>query len=384
MKIIPYEDSFFDPLVQFLKKNWAVQHAIYDKSLFNWQYRIKEEEATDSFLVLKEEKIIGFLGNIPSFYDVDGTVQKGAGLTMWVIDEEYRNSGLGILLLKETEKKKQVTFTLGCNLNVVPMYKRMGYSYSENLNRYVLPLNSDKYKLLLQEQVNTEEIDQWVNEISENFSAEKTQTPNTEIRVEDLEALYKRSIIGEFRFSQHRNASFWDWRYKNSNGYKYLYFGNEHQGVAVIRVDRAYSPNDTEIHGTKILRIIELIPANKEVWSGFTDPDFIKILGGILNWARDMGCVAADFQISTNRLEHLLLKVGFRKQNYDYTPALNGLAGLFQPFRYKVNPINFTWKVRNELGETLNFDINDTYFVKSDCDMDRPNIWPLPSEWSEE
>lgn len=26
--------------------------------------------------------------------------------------------------------------------------------------------------------------------------------------------------------------------------------------------------------------------------------------------------------------------------------------------------------------------IDDTYFVKSDCDMDRSNIWLLPKGWN--
>ncbi|MMZ66913.1 hypothetical protein D1872_294470 [compost metagenome] len=106
------------------------------------------------------------------------------------------------------------------------------------------------------------------------------------------------------------------------------------------------------------------------------------MVSGVLSWARDQGCVAADFQLSSNRLEHVLESIGFKKQNIDYTPKECGLAGLFQPFRYRVNPINFVWKIKKNEGYFQNTEVNDIYLVKTDGDMDRPNIWPLPKGWN--
>lgn len=376
MKIIPYKDEYFDALVQYLKVNWAPQHAIFDKSLFNWQYRIKGSLDSASYLLLDGDNVSGFLGNIPSLYYNKGSILQGIGLTMWSVEEQYRNSGAGIMLLKESEKNNPVTLTLGCNLNVVPLYKRMGYSYCDNLYRHVVPLQPNQYNKLLSDKVSSEDINSWYHEV-----LNKTVEPifPREVSSDQLEKIYKISIQDNFAFSQYRDAEFWEWRYTNSKGFTYFYFGDpQYNGIAVVRIESIYCPDNKDLHGTKLLRIIELIPTQAEVWDGKIDPAFIELISGILSWARGEGCAAADFQFSSNRLDPILESVGFKKQNADYTPALQSLAGLFQPFRYKVNPINFTWKIQNKKNDMTIMDRNDIYFVKSDCDMDRPNIWPLP------
>ncbi len=382
MKIVNYSDSDFEELVSFLQKNWAPKHAIYDKSLFDWQYRIHEEDNCQSLLMKENGSIVGFLGNIPSKYSMNGDLIRGIGLTMWVIDEKYRTSGLGVMLLREAEKKNPACLTLGCNLEVAPMYQRMGYSYSPSLNRYVIPLYAEAYMKLLKIAVDQVIIEQWADKVHSSLRA--TISPNGDIKPEQLEQLFHNSISGKFSFYQQRNASFWKWRYLNSEGYRYVLFGNPlDSGVVVARIDRLYDPANEEMHGLKVLRMIELIPRSSEVWSGEDDSGFRKLVAGVLAWAKQNGCVAADFQISNNKLEHILTHAGFRLQNPDYTPDENGLAGLFQPFRHRVNPINFVWKTRDVQGQATSISINDTYFVKSDCDMDRPNIWPLPTGWND-
>lgn len=374
-----YQDSDFESLIQFLKANWSEQHAIYDKALFDWQYRIHEGNLAESLLLKDNDEIVGFLGNIPGEYNVFGEHCKGVAFAMWIVDEKYRNSGLGILLLKEAEKNNQVTLTLGCNLQVAPMYERMGYSYSDHLNRYVLPLDSKGYSRLLNTHVDGTVIDQWTERINSSLTA--PMEPNKDVKMEQLEQLYRTSIQENFLLTQNRNAEFWQWRYLNSPGYQYTLFGNpSEEGIAVVRIDSVHSLEEEELHGLNILRLIELIPANGEVWNGESDPSFTQLIRGVLAWAKKRGCVAADYQLSSNRLEHVLLGVGFNIQHIDYTPDECGLAGLFQPFRYRVSPINLVWKIKSTHGNVERIDVNDTYFVKSDGDMDRPNALPKPKD----
>ncbi|MCL9662464.1 GNAT family N-acetyltransferase [Paenibacillus hunanensis] len=381
MEVVHYKDSDFEELISFLKKSWAPQHAIYDKSLFDWQYRVHEEDPCLSLLLKDEKTIIGFLGNISSNYIVNSDLVRGAALAMWVVDEKYRTSGLGILLLKEVEKHHPVSLTLGCNLQVAPMYERMGYSYSSALNRYVLPLQAKGYMKLLKNTVDSVNIEQWTDQIHRSLKA--TIFSNHNINAEQLEKLFHDSISGRFALYKQRDAEFWKWRYLNSKGYHYVLFGDPFDsGVVVARIDHVYDPDNEEMHGLKVLRVIELIPRSSEVWNGKDDPGFRELIAGVLAWAEQNGCVAADFQISNHRLEKLLNDVGFRLQNPDFTPDENGLAGLFQPFRHRVNPINFVWKTRDSQGKATSVAIDDTYFVKSDGDMDRPNIWPLPTGWN--
>ncbi|ALA44189.1 MULTISPECIES: GNAT family N-acetyltransferase [Paenibacillus] len=380
MEIVKYKDSDYESLVAFMRINWSPEHAIYNKELFDWQYRIDENGLSESLLLIDNGCIEGFLGVIPSEYSSNGEQYKGISFAMWIVSEKYRNSGLGIMLMKEAEKYNSVCVTLGCNLQVVPMYERMGYSYSDHLNRYIIPLDANGYVNLLNDSFDHSVIGQWISGVEERLI--HSYSPILNITGEELEQLYIKSIQHRFSLSQYRSASFWEWRYINSAGYKYLFFGDSTaEGIVIARLDRVYAPEGST-HGTKVLRIIEIIPANAEVWEGIADHRLIEMVSGVLSWARDQGCVAADFQLSSNRLEHVLESIGFKKQNIDYTPKECGLAGLFQPFRYRVNPINFVWKIKKNEGYFQNTEVNDIYLVKTDGDMDRPNIWPLPKGWN--
>jgi hypothetical protein len=81
---------------------------------------------------------------------------------------------------------------------------------------------------------------------------------------------------------------------------------------------------------------------------------------GVLSWAKEQGCCAADFQCSTRRLDELF-KVGFKLQGFDCLPGICSLAGLFQPFKLKPSPINALWKINYPNGEKQNVDPFDTY-----------------------
>ena len=43
-----------------------------------------------------------------------------------------------------------------------------------------------------------------------------------------------------------------------------------------------------------------------------------------------------------------LENVGFRRQNAKYEPAECSLAGLFQPYKERVYPINVAWKLNHK------------------------------------
>lgn len=396
--IEPYKNNDFPELVSFLKNNWAQNHVLYNKDLFDWQYRIRETQA--SFLMREGNSIIAFLGNIPGIYYVNpvrelarsiipririGRINPvasyrvfsngvkrsrvaGVGLTMWAVDKKYQQSGLGVMLIRETEKKYPVMLTLGSSREVVSLYQKMGFSYESSLKRYVLPLDTDGYLALLPEQVDRNIILRWQKNIFDNIAKSAVERiPYPAI----LESFFIKSIEGKIAFSLLRDADFWQWRYIKSPGFKYIFFGDhEKEGVIVARVEKII---DEKLNGLCVCRIIELIPASPEVWDGLVDDNFVKLLQGVLRWAREQGCVACDFQCSSARLEPVLFKVGFRKQGEGYSPSECALAGRFQPLQFRAKPINFLWKIMDK-GMPVAIKSDDTYFVKSDCDMDRPSI----------
>ncbi|KPV42385.1 GNAT family N-acetyltransferase [Alicyclobacillus ferrooxydans] len=376
MDIVPYDQTRWEDLITFLKENWAPNHVVYDSTIFDWQYRCKDwNDDSHSLLVVDEKKILGFLGNIPGQYQFDGKTIYGDALTMWVVDESLRNRGLGVLLIRQTEKNVPVTLTLGCNQNVVSMYERMGYSVLSRLNRYVAPLSASEYRKLLIEPRQDVDIEIWANRVRNEACKTSPARPLEHINVTALERLFQSSIVGNFRFTQNRNANFWTWRYIENKGFSYIFFGSPtEEGIIVARVERAYAPAQLDVHGLKVLRLIELIPFHDRVWNGVRSDTFVHLIRSVLRWAIDEGCVAVDYQSSTSRLEHVLFDVGFTRED-----ETTGLAQLFQPYRPKATPINFVWKVRGRDNKPIQLSPDETYFVKADCDMDRPNIWPTPT-----
>jgi GNAT superfamily N-acetyltransferase len=351
MEILPYQSTDFDRVVAFLRENWAGSHPLYDRALFDWQYRTATASA--SLLVVDEGRVVGFLGTMPGRYVLDGEVRAAAGLTMWCVDRELRSGGLGVRLIRATEKTHPVTFTLGANVAVLPMYLAMGYAVLPSLHRYSTPLDNAGCARLGGQ--GTAEVRPWPIGI--------LPTPDAQA----LSDLFGRTVRPAFRFTQVRDADFWSWRYIENTGYRYHRFGEGMSGAVVARVEPVHAPDRPDVHGLRVLRLIELLPSTPAAWDGPADDRFSALLGNVLGWAKTQGCVAADFQCASSRAGHLLRPLGFGDRDEIRLPEL------LSPFRPDAAPINFVWKVSPAV------DADDCYVVKSDCDMDRPSLWPLPA-----
>jgi GNAT superfamily N-acetyltransferase len=350
MQISPYRPSDFDRVVEFLRDNWSAEHPVYDRALFDWQYR----GGSASLLVEEDDgRVVGFLGNVPGCYLVDGEERAAAGLTMWCVDRDLRSGGLGVRLIRAAERARPVTFTLGSNVNVLPMYRAMGYAVLPELHRYAVPLDPAGFARLAVG-----------NLVTRDWPARILPTPD----VRALSDLFDRSIRPAFRFAQRRDAGFWWWRYVENVGFRYHRFGDAASGAVVARVEQVHAPARPDIHGLRVLRLIELIPSTPAAWAGEPDRPFTHLLAGVLGWAAAQGCVAADFQCASSRARHLLRPLGFGDRGEAQLPEL--LAA----YRPGAIPINFVWKV----PAATPIEADDCYVVKSDCDMDRPSVWPVP------
>ena len=71
-----------------------------------------------------------------------------------------------------------------------------------------------------------------------------------------------------------------------------------------------------------------------------------------------------------------LENAGFRSQNAKYEPAECSLAGLFQPYKERVYPINVAWKLNHKDIKREDFKYMTPYFTKSDVAGDYPKYWP--------
>ena len=361
MKVIPYEAGWFEQVVQFLKENWAPRHALFERKLFDWQYYAHNQQ--NSLILIEGNAVRGFLGVIPAQYSLVGEMVTGIGLALWCVAKELRQGGLGIVLLREAVKQNRVVLTLGVNANVVSMYQRMGYNVMPRLWRWVSILERKGFENLLTAPRSRNFSSAHFSTVTQGHALPPTPSPD------QLAELYKTAVRPNYLFTQHRDADFWHWQYFSSPGFRYEFFGDtQNQGAVVARVERVYAPDRPEVDKLKVLRLIELIPASHT--------GAIELLNGVLAWGLQRGCCAADFQCSNRRLEPILQACGFHEQGAGEPYSL--FAQLFQPLRDNVPPINFAYKTVDAEGRSIFIDPEQTYFVKSDCNMDRPNIMPVP------
>ncbi len=349
IEIKSYEDQYWESLRDFINKEWKENHPITNKELFYWQYRGGINDISCSKLVLIDDRIVGFLGAIPNKYLLDGKVVKGVALAVWIISKQFRNTGLGIYLLDKVEQENDCIVCLGINANVVKFYQLRDYKYLDKLNRYVLPLDIRKF---------CELTGSYETQNHKILSLNDTKlTKPTTFDPELAEKLWTEFVRRyDFKLTLHKDKNYWQWRYIDSVGFDYLFFADSER-IIIGRIEEI--KGDTPLEGDKVFRIIEIITSDD------AERDII-FLKSVLNFAKVSGAILADFQISTDVLGKLLTSAGFRERKED--KHLTSVPEVFAPLNSRVNPINLAIKCSN--NDKVSFD--QTYFVKSDGDMDRP------------
>jgi len=376
-KIKNFTREYWDGFVDLINTHWKKNHPITNRKLFDWQYRgfSSSDDKYSSKILIHNNNVVGFRGVIPGLYQVKDNAEfkiiQGAAFAMALISPDYRGSGLGYLkMFNSVHKTYPILVTCGANTNTtVPINLKLGFTYLQRLNRYVIPLDPLGYQKLLSKQVKLDDIQEWFNNtIINDYSFESVNND-----VEELEYIWKQSTADLGLFGIFRNKDFWKWRYLDSQGFKYHIFGGiKEGGIIVARIEPVLDENHLSYNNLKVLRIIEAIPYNSDVWEGIEDKQFISLLSKILKWGLLNNCCAADFQCSNIRMSNCFKKVGFKiiSNKCDIYDLIN-IPEVFQPIKFNASPINAMWRIK--LHDNIKIQPDDTYIVKSDGDMDRPN-----------
>tara|TARA_B100000575_G_C23143330_1_gene666182 strand:- start:10077 stop:11270 length:1194 start_codon:yes stop_codon:yes gene_type:complete len=382
-----YEDSYWEEFVDFIDRQWGPNHPITQKNLFDWQFNGfgNDDCNIKSYTLFNKGEMIGFRGVIPGIYQIprqnELSFSKGGSFSMWYVDEKYRGQKLGLKLHLAVQEMLDVIITGGSTFDTsVPFYLREGFKMLDSMHRYILPLNIEGYSQLLCEYIDIDTIKYQFN-IPEFCSVEyPVQEPNCF----DCEKLWTKMTAANNIFSVHRSQDFLKWRYIDNVGFKYLFFGDPNTvGFIIARIENVES--DLETHrGLKVFRIIEIVPKHDIVWKGKTEKDMRAFFINVLGYAKSLGCVAVDFFHSSNMFNELLMSCGFRKQKIiemDKNKFLSHdlkelkLAAIFAPFRKYYEPLNVLYRIYDKKSKRLlTIPFDNTCIVKSDGDMDRPNI----------
>jgi hypothetical protein len=366
MELRPYEPDDHARLVEFLKVAWAPSHAVYDRRLFDWQYRVDTHPGA-SMLAVEEGRVVGFLGGIPGqVVAADGRRTASAAWAMWAVSHDLRSSGLGVMLMRHVERRFPATYTLGIGLPVVPLYERMGYGVLPALVRFVAPLKSSGYAELLEQPPTvaaTDAVEAWAAQL---HAVEAGANGLRRRGVEAAAELARASLSpgGAVPWRVLRDEEFYRWRYFDSPGFIYHVLSAE-GGLAIVRLEEVRTGAGAPVLSV-VARLLELWPAD-DAGPG-RDEGLSSLLGGVTAWARAQGAVAIDFQSSTGLWSDAFIAAGWRVQG---APEETRLVQLFAPLRRGAAPINAGWRPRGD-GRT-------PLLLKSDADMDRPVLWPPPT-----
>lgn len=360
--IRPYTPQDWESLSDFIRQHWAADHPMTRRDLFEWQYR-GFSEGPGVLLLHDRQRLLGFLGLIQAEYQVNrprADRVRGCALAMWMVHPEFRQAGLGLALLREAESQASVVVCLGANAEAGRYYGRRGYRCCPALSRWVGPLHAAGYVSLCTRPSDRGMIAHWAEGLMR-----RAPLARVAFAADELARFWLAASRRDDRWTIqgiHRSERFWQTRYLDSVGFRYMFWGERSAGVVVARVEPVFDTPHS------VLRLIELLPGRPAAWDSEADESLAELLSGVLAWAAREGCVAVDYQCAGDLLAPTLRLVGLRRQGLPPdADAATSLAPVFQPLRFAKPPINVYWRCPDGVDDT------PWYFPKSDGDMDRPH-----------
>ena len=118
------------------------------------------------------------------------------------------------------------------------------------------------------------------------------------------------------------------------------------------------------------MRLLEVIPKCQDVWDGEKNSGLSALIDGVCGWGKNMGCLAAEFYISTNCFNNVMEGAFFEEINLK-EELCDSVMSYFEPSSksHRLSNVGILSALVPD-----NFDYNNSYFTLSDADQDRPNI----------
>lgn len=366
-KIIPFEEKYFQQLKELIRDGWNEKHILLKSDdLLCWQYTGYGQMGGMKLpLLFHGDKMIGFRLMIPielmiSDKGCRNTVIPSAVSTLYYVDANYRGMKLGLKLQLYTIKHYGGYFAIASNLKTsAPIYKKSGAKMLDTMYRYFRPLVHDISPLIVED----------CGKDWNCVGSFKVVIPRA-ISAKELSDAWHGFIKGKNITSLNRNEEFFQWRYIDSPVYHYHFFGSVEEGGYIVgRICDLYD-DDQKKSDHKVFRILELIPENQDVWEGRNDERLVALIDGVCGWAKEQGCLAAEFYMSTSRFDSILSQASFEEINKQ-EPLASSIMSYFEPMSKAHRLSNVS--VQSSKVED-DFDFVNSYFTLSDADQDRPNI----------
>ncbi len=312
----------------FINDNWKKNYIfIKDKIFFDWQFYNSKENIYNFIIAKHDKKIVGCLGFIlNNNYSKAFKKKDYLWLVNWYVIDKYKH--LSLKLLQFLLKKKQYHFigTIGCTKRTKKILKALRFETGTLI--HVACQNDLKKKFYL-------------SKFKKNKS--KIVTKKT-MKIKKINRLEIKSFFRFLKPFNFKNEEYFLKRYFDHPSYRYIAFGlyenNLHLGFFICR--------ECKFKNSKALKIIDY-HGNRLNLSNFFS-NFKKIL-------------------ATKNYEFVDFYFYSKKNFYNYKNYLlkknEVVPNYFEPFIKKNVKITFAFHTHDKFY--------NPYFVRGDCDQDRPN-----------
>ena len=337
-------------LEKFYNQTYGSSHILKNNLHIRWQFKknpfLKKDKT--SIIVYKHHgEIVSHLGFIPVRLKFFNSIRKGVWHVSFFTLNEFRGKGLGLKLVKFSNKSFDFAMVLSGSEGTENIYHHIGGHTMGNLKQHVNILEKEKVEKYLKKKISFQ---RKITKFEKKYKLKRIKLLNSRYDK------FWNSVRGRYPITTERTRKYMTWRFLKHPlvDYHFLVLENEKNimGFSIIRFEN----KDKKI---KAARIVDLI-VKKE----FED----ELISSILDYCKKK-CHFVDFFCTGNFYGAALKKFGFFNNRYKKLK----IPTVFNPIdTNRRSEINFLYA---DLLKSTKNDIlaneNNWYLVKSDSDQDR-------------
>ena len=337
-------------LTEFYTKTYSKNHILHNSIHTKWQFYDNPFNSTNNHTVIileENNKIISHLGFIPVKLKFFNSIKLGIWHVSFFTLKKFRGKGLGLKLVKFSNKSFDFAMVLGGSDGTENIYHHIGGHTMGDLKRYINILEKEKVEKYLKKKISFQ---RKITKFEKKYKLKRIKLLNSRYDK------FWNSVRGRYPITTERTRKYMTWRFLKHPlvDYHFLVLENEKNimGFSIIRFEN----KDKKI---KAARIVDLI-VKKE----FED----VLISSILDYCKKK-CHFVDFFCTGNFYGAALKKFGFFNNRYKKLK----IPIVFNPIdtnrRLKINFL-YTDLLGSAKRDVLANE-NNWYIVKSDSDQDR-------------
>ncbi len=142
--VCPYRPELYDAVFAFYARCFPRRDLNLYRRVWRWQYFENPQEPPDAdriWVVTRGNEVIAHLGTMAARVRLDGEEARGRWSSDLMVDQRYRDGGLGIWLIREWAGSCEVTLAKGLSGEVQRVYEQLGWHRVPLRKVAQLPLN---------------------------------------------------------------------------------------------------------------------------------------------------------------------------------------------------------------------------------------------------